>query len=120
MSLKLLLDEDSQAKYLVNLLRVAGHDVVTVNESSLGSFPDSDVLNYARQKRRVLLTRNCDDFLELHGLNPSHAGILAVYQSPDTAKNMSYQTIVKAIANLEMAGYELENQFVILNQWNWN
>ncbi len=33
---------------------------------------------------------------------------------------MSYQGIVKAIANLEIAGYELENQFVILNQWNWN
>ncbi len=120
MSLKLLLDEDSQAKYLVNLLRVSGHDVVTVNELSLGGFPDSVVLDDAREKRRTLLTRNCDDFLELHGLNPNHAGILAVYQSPDIAKNMSYQGIVKAIANLEMAGYELENQFVILNQWNWN
>jgi uncharacterized protein with PIN domain len=120
LSLKLLLDEDSQAKYLVNLLRVAGHDVVTVNESSLGGFPDSAVLDFARQKRRIVLTRNCDDFLRLHGLNSNHAGILAVYQSPDIAKNMSYQGIVKAIANLEMAGYELENQFVILNQWNWN
>jgi hypothetical protein len=32
---------------------------------------------------------------------------------------MSYQGIVKAIANLEKANYALENQFVILNQWNY-
>jgi len=33
---------------------------------------------------------------------------------------MSYQSIAKAIANLEMSEYNLENQFVILNQWNWS
>ncbi|MEB3293619.1 MAG: hypothetical protein VKJ24_10700 [Synechococcales bacterium] len=35
MSLQLLLDEDSQAKYLVNLLQAAGHDVMTVNAANL-------------------------------------------------------------------------------------
>jgi hypothetical protein len=35
LSLKLLLDEDSQAKYLVNLLRGVGHDVFTVYETGL-------------------------------------------------------------------------------------
>lgn len=119
MSLKLLLDEDSQAKYLVNLLRLANHDVDTVNRSGLGSSPDVVVLNYARQQRRVLLTRNCGDFLELHQIKPVHTGILAVYQSPDQSKNMSYQAITRAIANLEGSGSVLENQFVILNQWNW-
>lgn len=120
MSLKLLLDEDSQAKYLVNLLRGAGHDVVTVNETSLGGLQDIAVFDYARQHKRVILTRNCSDFLELHKVNLIHAGILAVYQDSDPSKNMSYQSIAKAIANLEMSGYNLENQFVILNQWNWS
>jgi len=32
---------------------------------------------------------------------------------------MSYQAIVQAIANLEQAGYTLENQFIVLNQWNY-
>jgi hypothetical protein len=32
---------------------------------------------------------------------------------------MSYQAIVQAIANLEAANYTIENQFVILNQWNY-
>ncbi|MBD2595524.1 DUF5615 family PIN-like protein [Nostoc spongiaeforme FACHB-130] len=115
----MLLDEDSQAKYLVNLLQAAGHDVVTVNTVGLMNRPDSVVLDYARQNQRILLTRNCDDFQELHQANPIHSGILAVYQNSDATKNMSYQLIVKAIANLEAAEYILNNQFVILNQWNY-
>ncbi len=115
----MLLDEDSQAKYLVNLLQAAGHDVVTVNTVGLMNRPDSVVLDFARQDEQVLLTRNCDDFQDLHQLNPVHSGILAVYQDSDPAKNMSYKEIVKAIANLESAEYALQNQFIVLNQWNY-
>jgi hypothetical protein len=39
----LLLDEDSQAKYLVDLLYGVGRDVVTVNEIGLGGLPDSSI-----------------------------------------------------------------------------
>ncbi|MEX0270220.1 DUF5615 family PIN-like protein [Leptolyngbyaceae cyanobacterium UHCC 1019] len=97
MSLRLLLDEDSQAKYLLNLLRLAGHDVITVNEAGLEGQVDSEVLNYAIQDRRSLLTRNCNDFRELHEINPNHSGVLAVYQDADLAKNMSYQAIAPVI-----------------------
>jgi hypothetical protein len=30
---RMLLDEDSQAKYLVNLLKLAGYDVLTASEA---------------------------------------------------------------------------------------
>lgn len=116
--MKLLLDEDSQAKYLFNLLQAAGHDIVTVNELNLMSRPDDVVLEYARQSDRTVLTRNCADFQALHQENPDHSGILAVYQNLDPSKNMSYQDIVSSIANLEAASYALKGQFVILNQWN--
>ncbi|MEG5018326.1 DUF5615 family PIN-like protein [Microcoleus sp. B4-C3] len=115
----MLLDEDSQAKYLVNLRKDSGHDVATVNTLDLMNHPDSVVLDAARQNERVLLTRNCDDFQQLHQANPEHSGILAVYQDSEASKNMSYQAIVKAIDNLETAEYELNNQFVILNQWSY-
>lgn len=118
-SLRMLLDEDSQAKYLVNLLEAAGHNVVTVNVAGLMNRSDSNVLDYARQDERILLTRNCNDFQELHQANSVHPGILAVYQGSDPSKNMSYQEIVKAIANLELVDYSLNNQFVILNQWKY-
>ncbi len=116
MSLPLLLDEDSQAKYLVNALKAAGHAVLTANDAEITGFPDDKVLDYARQHNRILLTRNCDDFRTLHQANSTHPGILAVYQDAKPAKNMSYQTIAKAIGNLEAAGLDLANQFVILNQ----
>ena len=119
MTLRMLLDEDSQSKYLVNLLRLAGHDVLTGNDANLTKRTDRFVLNCAIDDNRVLLTRNCADFLELHQLNPYHPGIIAVYQDADPSKNMSYQSIVQAIANMQNAGYSLNNQFVILNQWNY-
>lgn len=119
MSLRLLLDEDSQAKYLVNLLRAAEHDVITANEAQIVGFPDREVLAYARQNNCVLLTRNCDDFQELHQRQPNHHGILAIYQDPEVAEQMSYRNIVRAIANLEATGSELAGQFVALNLWNY-
>ena len=70
MSLRLLIDEDSQAKHLVNLLQNAGHDVITVNLAGLMSKPDSVVLDYARQEDRVLIN-NADRNLksrDLHSL----------------------------------------------------
>ena len=119
MSLRLLLDEDSQAKPLVKLLRDAGHDVVTINEVGLTSQPDPVVLDYAKQTYRLLLTHNCHDFEILHRERSIHSGILVVYQNDDRAKNMSRRDIVAAIANLEAANVPLENQFISLNQWRY-
>jgi predicted nuclease of predicted toxin-antitoxin system len=115
----LLLDEDSQAKSLVGLLKTAGHDVLTVNEAAIAGSPDDQVLEYARLQKRVLLTRNCSDFQKLHQNNPTHPGILAVYQYPDLSKNMSYSVIVNAISNLTATNSVLANQFIVLNQWNY-
>jgi Domain of unknown function (DUF5615) len=119
LSLFLLLDEDSQAKILVNLLKVAGNKVQTVNEVGITGFSDDQVLEYARQHSQVLLTRNCGDFLALHEIDPMHPGILAIYQDAELAKNMSYQAIVKAIDNLRSVGLDPTNQFIVLNQWNY-
>ena len=68
---------------------------------------------------RLVLTRNCNDFNDLHGQNPSHPGILAIYEGAEPSKNLNYATIVKCIANLEASGYNLTNQFISLNYWNY-
>ena len=137
MSLRLLLDEDSQAQLLVKLLTLAGHDVLTINQASLTGSSDEVVLECTRKERRILLTHNCDDFEELHLANPIHPGILAIYRDDNLLKNMSFKAIVKAIANLEAAQFSLAGhsvtgllcfgrrfrntpgQFVNLNQWNY-
>ncbi len=109
MSLSLLLDEDSQAKVLVKLLKESGNDVLTVNEAAIAGSPDEQVLDYARQTDRVLLTRNCSDFQELHRINSVHPGILAVYQDSDFSKNMNYQQITQAVTNLGNANLALSD-----------
>jgi predicted nuclease of predicted toxin-antitoxin system len=119
LSLRLLADEDTQAKRLVDMLRRAGHDVVTVPEAGLTSVLDKRVLQYAQRDDRILLTSNCDDFRELHHANPGHAGIIAIYQDQDTSKNMTYSAIIRALANLEASGWDPAGQFIVLNAWNW-
>jgi predicted nuclease of predicted toxin-antitoxin system len=119
LSLRLLIDEDSQAKSLINLLRKAGHDVITVNEAELTSESDDIVLNYAIREKYILLTHNCDDFEALHMANPFHPGILAVYRSANSSKNMDRKDIIRAIANLEAASIPIANQFISLNHWNY-
>lgn len=56
MSLRLLIDEDTQDKRLVKLLKEAGHDVLTANEAGLMSQPDPVVFDYAEDDKRIL---NC-------------------------------------------------------------
>ncbi len=119
MSLKLLIDEDSQAKKLVKLLKQASHNVVIVNDIGLTGKPDSLVLDFARQEDRIVLTHNCYDFELLHQENPSHPGILAVYRDKNSSKNMNFKEIVKAISNLESSLIPLRNQFITLNYWNY-
>ncbi len=119
MSLKLLIDEDSQAKLLITLLKNAAHGVMTVSDAGLSGQPDEVVFDYARKEGRLILTRNYDDFQLLHIANPGHSGILVVCENNDPSKDMSFKTIVKAIANLEAAMIPLTNQFIALNYWNY-
>lgn len=71
----------------------------------------------ALEERRRLEAKGVS--LELHEAYPNHPGILAVYKNDDPSKDMSFKTIVKAIANLEAAGLDLTNQFIALNHWNY-
>lgn len=119
MSLRLLVDEDTQAHLLVEMLRADSHDVLTVSEANLTAKSDLIVLNFARSQQRILLTRNCDDFIILHEVDPAHLGILAIYQDATPRKSMNYAAIVRAIANLENIGLPLQGQFIVLNQYNW-
>jgi predicted nuclease of predicted toxin-antitoxin system len=117
--LRLLVDEDSQAKTLVRLLRAAGHDVLTAEDAGLNSLADSEVLARAVTEVRALLTRNCGDFLALHEGHPDHRGILAVYQDTNPAANPAYADIVRAIGNVEGSGVALDGAFIVLNAWRW-
>jgi extradiol dioxygenase family protein len=71
---------DEQYPYpVVELLRVLGHDVLTVQEAGRANqrIPDLDVLAFATSQGRAVLTENRKDFFRLHRMQPDHAGIIA-------------------------------------------
>ncbi len=62
---------------IVELLRICGHDVLTVQEAGNGGLgiPDEDVLAFAINHNRAVLTRR-DDFRHLHRLQSDRKAII--------------------------------------------
>ncbi len=70
---------------VVEELRLLGHDVLTLQEHGYGgqSIPDEDVLVFASEAERALLTINRKHFVYLHCSNPNHAGIIVCSFDPN-------------------------------------
>jgi predicted nuclease of predicted toxin-antitoxin system len=117
LSLNIYLDDCAYAKTLVQLLRTAGHRVVTPVEAGTSGKADEIHLQFAASQGLVLLTKNPDDFAQLHETLPEHAGILVIYQDNDPNRDMAYADIVRAIGNLERAGITLSKSLQVLNAW---
>lgn len=47
------------------------------------AIPDSEVLKFASDDNRCVLTFNRKHFIRLHGKNPDHAGIVVCTYDPD-------------------------------------
>ncbi len=70
---------------VVEELRRFGHDVLTIQETGRANqaMIDEEVLAFANEKQRILLTLNRRHFIRLHNKRQSHAGILACTFDPD-------------------------------------
>jgi hypothetical protein len=70
---------------VVEKLRALGHDVLTVRESGKAdqAIPDKDVLLFAKQEKRALLTLNRRHFIKLHSQDPDHSGIIVCKFDPN-------------------------------------
>jgi Domain of unknown function (DUF5615) len=70
---------------LVNILRDFGHDVQTAYEAGRANqqIPDQDVLTYATQSGRCVLTNNRRHFHRLHAEHPAHSGIVTYTDDSD-------------------------------------
>ena len=123
MSLKLLVDECILDKILDAKLRAAGHDIVTVAEAGLIRKPDHAVFEAAIAADRLVITINCCDFVELAeaklAKKGSHPGVLLVYRHSVPGKELTYDDIVKAIANLEATGLERKDSYHKLNDYKY-
>jgi predicted nuclease of predicted toxin-antitoxin system len=77
---------DEQYPYpVVKCLRDLGHDVLTVQEAGKANqrIPDDEVLAFATENDRAVITQNRKDFIQLHRMNPNHAGIIACTEDRD-------------------------------------
>jgi predicted nuclease of predicted toxin-antitoxin system len=119
LSLTLYLDDCAYDKVLAQLLRAAGHTVTIPADLGTTGMDDLVHLQAATARQLIIITRNVDDFDELHRRGTSHSGILAICQDNDPSRDMSHADIVRSIANLENAGVEFAGQIHILNHWRY-
>ena len=70
---------------VVEALRQLGHDALTSYEAGNAnqSISDDDVLNFARENNRIVLTFNRKDFIRLHRQNSTHSGIIVCTEDND-------------------------------------
>jgi hypothetical protein len=70
---------------LVEALRQLSYDILTTLAAGLANkqTPDSDILSYATQVGRAVLTNNRWDFHALHGTTPRHGGIVTFTDDSD-------------------------------------
>ncbi len=69
-------------RQIVEALESLGHDVLTVQAADNRGLPDEEVLAFATQENRAVLTFNRRDFLRLHNKQPNHAGIIVCKDDP--------------------------------------
>ncbi|HLF79362.1 MAG TPA: DUF5615 family PIN-like protein [Dehalococcoidia bacterium] len=79
-------DEDSLRIALIQALRRAGFDCLTVNEAEMRGRSDEEQLAFATAERRVIYTRNTRDFRLLdtqwQETGRRHSGIIVLHKYP--------------------------------------
>ena len=63
---------------IVEKLRYFGHDVLTSYQAGQANqgIPDDDVLKFAYENERIVITLNREDFISLHREGKEHSGII--------------------------------------------
>ncbi|WP_179198334.1 DUF5615 family PIN-like protein [Nostoc sp. T09] len=70
---------------LIQELRQLGYDVLTSYEAGQAnqSISDEEVLNFAHEQQRVVITLNREDFISLHKQGQQHSGIIICKEDRD-------------------------------------
>ncbi|WP_169980219.1 DUF5615 family PIN-like protein [Tautonia rosea] len=117
----ILVDENMGSRRLATRLTAAGHDVLLAAEAGLRSVSDARLLAWAVTEGRLVLTRDHEDFADLHDLvlavGGSHPGILVVRFDNDPRNNLTDAGITSAMTKLESSGVMIPNQIHVLNHW---
>ena len=75
--MKLLIDECLHTS-LVSVAHAAGHSAEHVSHRGLGGLKDWQLMRVIREQELTFVTNNRADFLDLHGKEPLHAGVIVI------------------------------------------
>ena len=119
--MNLYVDDNTCKALLVVFLRKAGHQVVVPADVGTAGVSDPHHLLYAVKHALLVLTKDHNDFEDLHlvvqATRGQHPGILAIRSDNDVSRDMKDRAIVRAIGKLERAGVAIANEFHVLNHW---
>ncbi|MFI5386708.1 MAG: DUF5615 family PIN-like protein [Fimbriimonadales bacterium] len=119
--MRFLIDENLSSPRLASRLRAQGHDPVLAGDVGLLSVTDARVLIFSIAQALPVLTRDSEDFEDLHDLVVAavghHAGILIVRFDNDPRHNLTDRGIATAISKLESSGVPIRDRIHVLNQW---
>jgi predicted nuclease of predicted toxin-antitoxin system len=117
--MKVLLDENLSDPRLAARLRASGHDPILAPDVGLLSATDARLLIFSITQDFPVLTRDSEDFEDLHDLVISaaghHAGILIVRFDNDPRHNLTDRGIATAVGKLESSGIPVRDRIHVLN-----
>jgi predicted nuclease of predicted toxin-antitoxin system len=112
--MRFLIDENLSSPRLGSRLRAQGHDPVLAGDVGLLSVTDARVLIFAIDQALPVLTRDSEDFEDLHDLVMAavghHAGILIVRFDNDPRHNLTDRGMATAISKLESSGVPIRDR----------
>src|SRR5437588_610232 len=98
--MNLYLDDNMNSPLLAVLLRRAGHEVIPPSDAGTAGIADARHFIHALHHALVVLTRDHQDFEDLHWVvrasHGQHPGILAVRMENDSKRDMKDRDIVRA------------------------
>lgn len=96
----------------VEALRKLGHDVLTTLESGRAGLriPDDEVLEFANQAERILVTLNRKHFRNLHKAGAKHFGIIVCTFDPD------FVALAKRIDGALKATSDVKGELIRVNR----
>jgi predicted nuclease of predicted toxin-antitoxin system len=109
---KLLIDECLHTS-LVTVAHSAGHSADHVSHRGLGGLKDWQVMRVIREQEYTFVTNNRSDFLDLHGKEPLHAGVIVIVPNVIPLQQRElFAADLRHIGTLDLTNTVVEVQFV--------
>jgi len=109
---KILIDECLHTS-LVSVAHSAGHTADHVAHRGLGGLKDWQLMQVIREQEYTFVTNNRSDFLDLHGKEPLHAGVIVIVPNVIPSEQSElFAAALKHIGTRDLTNTVVEVQFV--------